>query len=79
MSRTTADYLRDILQELDDIAAFTGEGQEAFMNDVKTQKAVIRSYEVVGEICKRLPDSIRTANAQIDWRKFSRPQRMTAG
>jgi len=70
MSKAAADYVRDLLQELDDIAAFTVEGRDAFMRDVKTQKAVIRSYEVVGEICKRLPEALREGNPQIDWRKL---------
>ena len=70
MSKTSADYVRELLQELDDIAAFTVEGRDAFMSDVKTQKAVIRSYEVVGEICKRLPDGLREVNPQIDWRRL---------
>lgn len=70
MSKTDSDYLQDILQELEDIAAFTTEGETAFSQDVKTQKAVIRSYEVVGEICKRLSSDLRSNNAQIDWRKL---------
>ncbi len=70
MSRSHADYLRDLLRELDDIAAFTAAGRAAFMADVKTQKAVIRSYEVVGEICKRFPDEWRASHPQIDWRKL---------
>jgi len=68
--KTPADYLRDMLHELDDIAAFTTEGKTAFMTDAKTRKAVIRSYEVIGEICKRLPDDLRSANPQLDWRKL---------
>lgn len=40
------------------------------MNDVKTQKAVIRSYEVIGEICKRLSAELRDSNPQIAWRKL---------
>ncbi|GIK76309.1 MAG: hypothetical protein BroJett021_52970 [Chloroflexota bacterium] len=68
--KTLADYLRDMLHELDEIAAFTLEGKAAFMTDAKTRKAVIRSYEVVGEICKRLPDDLRRANPQLDWRRL---------
>jgi len=68
VSRSNRDYLLDLLRELADIAAFTSEGEAAFMSDIRTQKAVIRSYEVVGEICKRLPAELRTANPQIDWR-----------
>jgi uncharacterized protein with HEPN domain len=68
--RTPADYLRDMLCELDDIAAYTAEGKTTFMTDSKTRKAVIRSYEVIGEIAKRLPDDLRSANSQLDWSKL---------
>ena len=68
--KSPADYLRDLLQELDDIATFTSEGKPGFFTDAKTRKAVIRSYEVIGEIAKRLPDNLRNANPQVDWRKL---------
>lgn len=68
MSQTTRDLLLDFLQELADIAAFTQSGEAAFNSDLRTQKAVIRSYEVIGEICKRLPDTVRDQNPQIDWK-----------
>ncbi len=68
--KTPADYLRDLLHELDDIATFTTGGKPVFITDAKTRKAVIRSYEVIGEICKRLPDDLRSANPQLDWRKL---------
>ena len=64
-----ADYLRDMLHELDDIAEFTAAGKSVFLTDVKTRKAVIRSYEVIGEIAKRLPEEVQAAFPQIDWRK----------
>jgi len=70
MSRSHADYLHDFLRELDDIAAFTAEGKAAFMVDLKTQKAVIRSYEVIGEICKRFSDDWRASHPRIDWHKL---------
>ena len=65
-----ADYLHDILRELEDIAAFTADGKIVFLTDTKTRKAVIRSYEVIGEIAKRLPDDVRAASPQLDWRKL---------
>lgn len=63
-------YLHDFLHELDDIAAFTSEGNIAFMKDVRTQKAVIRSYEVIGEIVKRLPAELRSAHPEINWQRL---------
>jgi uncharacterized protein with HEPN domain len=70
VSKSDAAYLRDLLRELDDIALFTAAGEAAFMTDVKTQKAVIRTYEVIGEICKRLSLALRTAHPEVDWRRL---------
>jgi uncharacterized protein with HEPN domain len=70
MSKTSHAYIQDIIQELEDILLFTQDGQEAFEADIKTQKAVIRSYEVIGEICKRLPTPLRTQYPAIEWRKL---------
>ena len=64
------DYLRDVLHELNDVTEFTSEGKVVFIADAKTHKAVIRSYEVIGEIAKRLPDDLRSANPQLDWHKL---------
>jgi uncharacterized protein with HEPN domain len=63
-------YLQDMLDYLDRIEAFTVDGRDAFIADSKTQFAVIRAYEVIGEIAKRLPDSLRVANPHIDWQKL---------
>jgi uncharacterized protein with HEPN domain len=69
MSKSAPDLLKDILQEMEDITGFTQGGINAFMVDLKTQKAVVRSYEIIGETCKRLPALLRDSNPQIDWRK----------
>ena len=63
-------FLHDMLDYLNSIEAFTGDGHDAFMNDRKTQFAVIRAYEVIGEIAKRLPASLRETNPQIDWQRL---------
>jgi uncharacterized protein with HEPN domain len=60
-----------MLTELIDIEAFTQEGEAAFKYDNKTQKAVIRCYEVIGEAVKRLPDEFRTTHDQVDWRQLA--------
>jgi uncharacterized protein with HEPN domain len=70
-TKPTAHYLRDLLAELADITAFTAKGRDAFASDRMAQKAVIRSYEVIGEIVKRIPPEIRQTNPQIDWRKLA--------
>jgi uncharacterized protein with HEPN domain len=42
-----------------------------FTCDKKTRDAVIRNFEVLGEAARRIPDDIRLANNQIEWRKIS--------
>ena len=44
---------------------------DAFFADEMAQLAVIRVYEVLGEIVKRLPADIRENNPQIDWRTLA--------
>ena len=36
----------------------------------KTQDAVVRNLEVIGEAASRLPDSTRSAAGGIEWRKI---------
>ncbi len=70
MKKKNSEYLLDLLQELDDIEEFTAGGREELSGNVMAQKAVVRSYEVIGEVCKRLPAELREANPQIDWRQL---------
>jgi uncharacterized protein with HEPN domain len=65
------EYLQDILAYLARIESYTQAGQDAFNTDTKTQDAVIRCYEVIGEITKRLPSTVREANPRIDWRTLA--------
>ena len=53
-------YLDDILESCRKIRRFTeGMSFEEFQRDVKTQDAVIRNFEVIGEAANRLPEEIR--------------------
>jgi uncharacterized protein with HEPN domain len=53
------DYLQHIIEAIDRISAYTtGLDQTAFMSDAKTQDAVIRNLQVIGEA------AIRTSSHQ---------------
>jgi uncharacterized protein with HEPN domain len=69
--KSSSEYLQDLLDYLDKAAAFTTEGRDAFYADEMIQLAVIRVYEVIGEIVKRLPAELRDENPQINWRKLA--------
>lgn len=68
--KTERDYLVDILDYVGKIEQFTQEGREAFYADERTQYAVIRCYEVIGEIAKRIPDAILQKQPHIPWKKI---------
>jgi len=60
MNRDHAVYLHDILEAIAKIEDFiAGMSPEEFMSDVKTQDAVIRNIEIIGEAVKRLPDEFK--------------------
>jgi uncharacterized protein with HEPN domain len=68
-SREAGDYIEDILSAMLDIQEFIAEysyGQ--FVNDRKTQYAVIRAIEIIGEASKNLPPEIREKYRAIPWR-----------
>lgn len=64
-------YLRHILDAIEKIQRFTAEGQEAFESDDKTQDAVIRNFEVVGEAVKNLSPDLRKKYPHIEWSKIA--------
>lgn len=64
-------YLQDILEYLDKALSFTTQGRDAFYADEMAQFAVIRVYEVIGEIVKRLPSHIQEQSPSINWRQLA--------
>lgn len=52
-------YLIHIAEAIDRIQEYTADGREAFMGDAKTQDAVMRNFEIIGEAAKRVPDELR--------------------
>jgi len=64
-------YLAQILERIDRIREYTVEGKKAFFADHRTQDAVIRNFEVIGEAAKRIPDEYRKQHPAIPWRELS--------
>ncbi len=44
--------------------------EQAFNSDRKTQDAVIRNLEIIGEASGKLPTEIQKAIPDVNWRKF---------
>lgn len=69
--RDYSDYLNDILNALNKGLSFIkGMSLEEFSKDEKTQFAVIRAIEVVGEASKKIPTEIKNQYKEIPWKNI---------
>lgn len=64
-------YLVQMLERADRIFDYTENGREEFLRDPKTQDAVLRSFEVMGEAAKRVSQEIRDQAPEIPWRRLA--------
>lgn len=68
MKRDTSIYLQDIIEAILRIDDFImGVSIDGFRTDLKTQHAVIRNIEIIGEAVKRLPDEFKKNYPGIPW------------
>jgi uncharacterized protein with HEPN domain len=65
--RSLQDRLNDILVQLADVENFTREGRDVFLVDRKTQNAVARCYEVIGEVVKQIPPDLLQKYPEVAW------------
>jgi uncharacterized protein with HEPN domain len=66
--RIDGDFLRDISETIHRITAYTaGMTYESFVADTKTQDAVIRNLEILGEATKNLSQQLQANNPTIPW------------
>lgn len=69
MSFEPLEYLRHILVEAEYLLVRGRRaGKAEFMGDETLRRAFVRSLEIIGEAAKKVPEGIRTAHPDIDWR-----------
>jgi uncharacterized protein with HEPN domain len=65
-------FLQDILAAIESIEAFVaGMDLETFEKDDKTTSAVIRKFEIIGEAVRHVPDHIRMAYPEVEWKEMA--------
>jgi uncharacterized protein with HEPN domain len=67
--RRDRDYLNDIREAIQRISTYTaGLTYEEFMKDIKTQDAVVRNLEIIGEATKNLSSVLKKSYPNIPWK-----------
>ena len=67
--RTDKDFLSDIQEATRRVKVYTtGVTYEAFLTDTRTQDAVIRNLEIIGEATKNLSTELRARYPDVPWK-----------
>ncbi len=61
-------HVRDAITKID---SYTQEGRAAFFADTKTQDAVIRNLEIIGEAVKNLSADLRAQHPEMPWTRIA--------
>ena len=70
--RPEEDFLKDILEGARRILFYTKNMEyEVFLEDLKTQDAVVRNIEIIGEATKNLSEEFRKKHTEVPWKSIS--------
>jgi len=70
MKREWRQYIDDIKECIHCIEIYSKNLTEGkFAKDQKTQDAIVRRLEIIGEAVKRVPSSIKNKYDEVDWKK----------
>lgn len=70
--RGDIEFLSDISEAIRRIGIYTkGIDYEKFLEDIKTQDAVIRNLEIIGEAVKNISDDFKDKHPQILWKDWA--------
>ena len=64
-------YVEDMIEFAERVMAYTrGLNQDAFADDSLTYDATLRNLELIGEAATHVPDNVRLAHPEIEWRSI---------
>jgi len=71
-NRDYRDYVADIHEEIIRIQGFVdGIGYDEFLSDFRTNYAVMKALENMGEAAKKIPESLRTKYSAIPFKEMA--------
>ncbi|MBI5474509.1 MAG: DUF86 domain-containing protein [Ignavibacteriae bacterium] len=72
MDKNDRIYLTHIVQSVAAIREFTENmNLDQFLADLKTQDAVMRRLEIIGEATKRVSEAFRQQHSEVPWKKMA--------
>lgn len=70
--RRDRDFLGDIQEAMEMIRLYTkGFTYQKFLYDRKTQDAVVRNFEVIGEAAKNVSKALKTKHPEVEWKNIA--------
>jgi len=61
-------YLGHILEAVDKVITYTKDGYSYFADDAKTQDAVVRNFEIIGEAARKVSDATKQQYPNLPWK-----------
>ncbi|MDX2139108.1 MAG: DUF86 domain-containing protein [Chloroflexota bacterium] len=71
MTKDAKGYLDDLVERIDRIVDFSAAGREEFLTSRMNQDAILRNFEVIGEIVKRLGHEFAVKYPDVPWRRIA--------
>jgi len=70
--RRDRDYLDDIIEAIELVVAYSkGLTYKSFLEDRKTQDAVVRNLEVIGEASKKISKKLKETYPDVPWKQMA--------
>ena len=64
-------YVQDMLEFCEKALSYTdGMDEASFVADVRTYDATLRNIELIGEAATHVPDEVREAHSEVEWREI---------
>jgi uncharacterized protein with HEPN domain len=65
--RSERERLLDILEAIERIEKYAGEGKDAFEADELIQTWIVHHITIIGEACRTLPDDFLASHVNVPW------------
>ncbi len=70
--RSDIDYLQDMLEAISRISKYCKKlSYEDFLEDTKTQDAVVRNLEIIGEAVKNIHQTLKEEHSDVPWKSIA--------